>query len=765
LTREEYEKKLKQIVEKLENEEGYDATADLELLKHFLPVRLGWYYADAINCIRKENSWQKLYSDLEGKYLWAYNYPYAEEIFRLYLENAKRKGLGYEIQRQANILKSISSDYSFYAELFDICSDACQKFDPDVYMKVYLKLFEVEEKTGFLIHQKVIGKYVFPEALEEFAWVKKITNMGYLIYELDHENAFPFVLIESKENYWLVKMMVNDLKMLGKEIFWIRKPLIYSSDNVKIEDTLSVSVNSIEHFEGVKVITPVELERSCGYHEVNTDFVLNYIQEKFYGGKLLNVISDGFTAGNLSISPILKKKYSRLTGYGVPVDDNNLCLSYCGSYLDYISNIYQNDVRRWLNKKRKKRFSIVIPARNSAETLRYTILTCLDQTYDDYEILISDNSTGTNHEVYDLYNELANPKLVYLKTPYDLRLVKSFEYAYLHAEGEYIFAIGSDDGLLPWALEVLDKVISEYPEEEIIQWERGFYAWPGFNGAQQNQFVVPRPYQRGQYQLYFRDKADYIVSVLKCPESMYGLPMLYNNSCFKRSYFKTLLDQTGCLWDGICQDIDMGIITAAVHNNILNMKYPLAIVGMSSRSAGAKSNSVERTSKGLQETTKEYRELGNTGGFGKSYYEQWIPQILTDTNMLYSSILRAIGKGILQEAYLTKLLDWKKIFADIALGIDIRDVAFDKKIHEMRYAAMMHGEEFLEWFDNVIYERKLTPVWFDEEMEKKYQPTSYSVGVAEDGMITLDASEYGVSNIYEAVQLFSEITGLGDAAE
>ena len=50
-------------------------------------------------------------------------------------------------------------------------------------------------------------------------------------------------------------------------------------------------------------------------------------------------------------------------------------------------------------------------------------------------------------------------------------LSKSFEYAYIHAKGEYIFALGSDDGLLPWGLSALEEVIEAFPNEEIIQWE------------------------------------------------------------------------------------------------------------------------------------------------------------------------------------------------------------------------------------------------------------------------------------------------------
>lgn len=63
--------------------------------------------------------------------------------------------------------------------------------------------------------------------------------------------------------------------------------------------------------------------------------------------------------------------------------------------------------------------------------------------------------------------------------------------------------------------------------------------------------------------------------------------MLYINSGFKRSYMKTLLEKTGRLWDGICQDIYMSIVNILINDHILNIRYPLTIAGMTGRSIGA----------------------------------------------------------------------------------------------------------------------------------------------------------------------------------
>src|SRR5438067_10315585 len=55
------------------------------------------------------------------------------------------------------------------------------------------------------------------------------------------------------------------------------------------------------------------------------------------------------------------------------------------------------------------KFSVVIPTRERADTLRFALRTYLDQTFDDYEVIVSDNcsSPATKAAV----DEVASPKV------------------------------------------------------------------------------------------------------------------------------------------------------------------------------------------------------------------------------------------------------------------------------------------------------------------------------------------------------------------
>lgn len=763
MARQEYEQMLERIISDLDTKEDYYADIELNILEKYKPIGLEWYVAKAKNQYKISKNGQEVFDMLSGKLIFYFNYKGVVPCLNLFQQVSEDYQNYFDVQRFIYLKMALQNDFSYYEIVDKTCTELLD--DPNDYDKDFLAYRELYRASDFIasrIHQSA-RKVKFPkkQPVWEFSWVNDQVNYGVLISALGEDQNIPFVIVESEDTSCVATLLKEDLQILGKQVFYLKQPLRCEGDGIHIEDTVPISIESMEQAEGIISLIPVELVFSDGASIDNRDYLLEYINETYNGGKLLLVLSAGYVMDQLCTRKTTHKCMSPLTDqYGIY--SRNFVMAWYGSYLEYISNIYGVYCGELVNKQSTKRFSIVIPARNSVATLRYTLQTCLEQTYTgDYEIIVSDNSTGYNTDVYELCKEINDPRIVYIKTPRDLRLSKSFEFAYLHAKGEYVFALGSDDGLLPWALEVLDDVISMYPEEEIIQWERGFYAWPGFNGGQQHQFSIPRNYQKGQYGLWYREKKNYIASILNNPAEMYGLPMLYINSCFKRSYLHTLMEKTGRLWDGISQDVYMGLVTACIHDRILNMQYPLTIAGMSSGSAGANANAAKKTNKALQEQVKTDYADNNVGGYCETYYERLVPEVGTDTSTLYRMLLRAVSIGLLPKEYLTQVFDWKKMFINIVSDLDLRDVACDRKIHEMRNAAMLHGEDFLSWFDQTIYEPALTPRAIDEEkIAQDQQQRTYTVGVTEAGGMVLDASEYGVSNIYDAVKLFARLSGL-----
>lgn len=759
-----YQEKCQEIEELICNKDYLNAREKLDNLYQYKPVRAIWFHLKAKLEMNSSGQLQKYFDELRNKLSFCYKYEGIEECIRQYEKISVQRKVPFEIKRYQYLFRMMVNDYAYYEENAGVFE---KDLSGEIFSCSWDKYIEIYAMAEYVIYelQRNFQKVQYPENGERgrFRWIKDSQiNMGYWNEIINNSEEELLVVMESNYNGHLSAWVCQMLKVLGKKVILIKKPMQYQNDTIDIQQTVAISIGNIKGVGGKLEIVPIEILKSSGEVQSNIEYILRYLYKKYSEGKGFHLLASGWQTEELCLQQKGEVRSFRLSACTADVFERTFALSYYGEYLTYISKIYQTDCKKLLEQTTTKKFSIVIPARNSAYTLEHTIRTCLEQRFKgEYEIIISDNSTGNNTEVYELCQRLNNPKIVYIKTPRDLHLPKSFEYAYLHTKGEYVLAIGSDDGILPWTLEILDAVTSAYPNEKIIQWERGFYAWPGFNGGQQHQFIVPAEYEKGKLHLFYRERDTYLKAVIDNPNNMYMLPMLYINSCFKREYMCDLIHKTGRLWDGICQDIYMGVVTALTNSKILNMNYPLSIAGMSSGSVGAKANKGSIKEDELTANVARVQMDNNVGGFCTTYIERLIPDMGTDINSLYNCLLRMVSIGVLPEEELWEKLDWQKVFMNLYKGIDVRDIAFDKKIHEMRYAASKHGDEFLKWFDEEIYNASLESYIYDEEVIKKSSDKkTYTEGEIDNGGCILDASKKGVSNIYEATLLFTEIANL-----
>lgn len=701
-----YLEKIDDLNRKLSEENAEEILNEVAALEKIKPVRAPLFALKAKAFFYKDKNKCNVSSHLSGKSNASYDYPGVKEILKIYKEQAVWYKDELDIRRNERLENNLKEENKKSDKIQWLYQKIVKE---DVSKEILIELLDesyvcqewVMYHTASLVLEQ---NYQVQNTSRE--WTKQICNIGYLReYLLNKKYKEIYFIGITEKEHAKFEVLKKCLQMLGKKI---------------------IEVDAVDK--------AVENRRG---------FSLFFSTVKFYK----------------------ESAFSRYSGYlygGYEKYEDEAVFGWLGNGLDYLSDLYGEDCNSLINMEPTKKFSIIIPARNSVNTLRYTLKTCLEQRYTGtYEIIISDNSTGYNADIYEMCTDWNDSRIKYIKTPRDLPLPKSFEYAYLHSSGEYVFAIGSDDGLLPWTLSALEEVTEACPDEEIIQWERGFYAWPGFNGGQQNQFTIPRKYEKDMLEVEYKENIDYLAEILNNPREMYSLPMLYINSCFKRSYMKSLINKTGRLWDGVCQDIYMGVLTACIHGKILNVKYPLAIAGMSSGSVGAKSNIGEKTNKEFETMMAERNRDNNAGGYCLTDIEKLISFTGTDTSSLYITLLRLVQMNIIPESYLSEVFDWKKMFLNLAKELDVRDVTFDKKLHEMYYAASWHGKEFQSWFKKNILVQMLKPVIIDEahlqkiEKEKTYTNTQNS-----EGGITVDASEYGVRNIYDAARLFEKLTEL-----
>lgn len=117
-------------------------------------------------------------------------------------------------------------------------------------------------------------------------------------------------------------------------------------------------------------------------------------------------------------------------------------------------------------------FSIVMPTRNRVQFLRYSLQSALEQSLDDYEIVVSDNNSSD--DTPEVVRELADGRVRYVRSDQPLSNPDSSEFALTHARGEYVIFLADDDAMCPDLLEKVATVATDQ-QAHVVTWERAFY--------------------------------------------------------------------------------------------------------------------------------------------------------------------------------------------------------------------------------------------------------------------------------------------------
>jgi hypothetical protein len=224
------------------------------------------------------------------------------------------------------------------------------------------------------------------------------------------------------------------------------------------------------------------------------------------------------------------------------------------------------------------RFSVIIPTRERAETLRFTLRTCLNQDYDDYEILVCDNagSPATRQVV----EEAAAPRLRYVRSDVPLAMSANWELAVERAEGEFLTVLGDDDGLMPYALAEIDRLLRQ-TGAPAVHWERALYTWPGL--AVPGEADVLRLFlAREQRPVAGRGQIAAAARFRACAST---LPMVYS-AAVRRDVVEQLRSRTGRVFANAYPDVYSGFTCAHQAKWYVTTTVPMSVAGLSGRSNG-----------------------------------------------------------------------------------------------------------------------------------------------------------------------------------
>lgn len=231
-----------------------------------------------------------------------------------------------------------------------------------------------------------------------------------------------------------------------------------------------------------------------------------------------------------------------------------------------------------MKKQDRLLLSIIIPTRERANTLAFTLATTLDQTSLDYEVIISDNAGEDDTRA--VVERCLDSRVRYFNTGRRLSMCDNYEFALERATGEYVIFIGDDDAVMPGALDKLMACMRIAPEPIIYMWPLHTYDWPVGNQPARADYLAPA---KTQAKLDLKRMAKFVISMGGW--KYYELPSVYHCAVPKKILDKIRAD-TGRVFHSTTPDVFTAMAIPVLADRALNIGFTVTLNGRSARSNG-----------------------------------------------------------------------------------------------------------------------------------------------------------------------------------
>jgi len=113
------------------------------------------------------------------------------------------------------------------------------------------------------------------------------------------------------------------------------------------------------------------------------------------------------------------------------------------------------------------KISVLIPVYNGQAFIDETIQSVFKQTFQDFELIISDNaSTDDTPRIIEKY--LIDPRVRYYRQSSNIGMAGNFNTCMLLSQGKYLKFLCADDKLHENALTLMNEILDAYPEVTLV---------------------------------------------------------------------------------------------------------------------------------------------------------------------------------------------------------------------------------------------------------------------------------------------------------
>lgn len=386
-------------------------------------------------------------------------------------------------------------------------------------------------------------------------------------------------------------------------------------------------------------------------------------------------------------------------------------------------------------------FSVIIPQKDRAEYIGWTLRTCMIQDYPNFEVIVSDDCSEDNsvEVIQELAQQDSRIKLFAHKEHLGMR--DNFEFALNQVKPGYVMALGGDDGLVPGCIWEMYRIIKE-TGRQLLTW-----APAGFNYPNK---------ERGKNLLYVKRRKNDEVRFIKSEEFLNKIaktfhyqidecPMFYMKGVASTELVERVKSRTPdhCFYYCPTPDGFSGVVLAGEVEDFAYTDKPLSITGDTKKSQGK--NYMRADKKSRFEAQQFFNDNIRRTMHSELASQPYSPltTLMTADYLLTARDLPG-WPGKFEPISFELLL--KKSF-DVMANNPFADEVLVRELKILRKIAVQHGLE--ELFDS-LYKNTKRKVTISKPI-----PFSFLI----TNSIRFEGSSIGINNIYDACLAVNFIHG------
>lgn len=222
-------------------------------------------------------------------------------------------------------------------------------------------------------------------------------------------------------------------------------------------------------------------------------------------------------------------------------------------------------------------FSIVIPTFNRSELFPLAVRSILKQTFEDFEIILSDNYSAD--PTPEVAKQFTDPRVTYVRTPRHFTIADAWEFARSYAKGQLIIMLSDDDALITTALERFEYE-SRSNDADFLFCSRAEYRDLSYPGPEKNSVDCPA----------FSGNS-WFISVEDFIRPLFSFRLMFDMHPSAFVFAKAIADhvahRTGRFFWTNGVEYSAWPIAATFARNIIHIDAPMTILGRTGKSWGA----------------------------------------------------------------------------------------------------------------------------------------------------------------------------------